>query len=192
MLHTERIGQVGQLGIGLAGIGTFLLATDGIHPTQAYWLGDLFLLAALVASVAEFHLIHPLVDRYGAVPMVLTRTVIGGVLYLIVAGPSLAGVAWLSLSGWTWVAILLGGTVGVGLGQWVKYRALDVLAPTRVVLYGNRVPVATIVLAWIAIGTDPSGLELAAAACIVTGAVCLQVFDPQEAKTDLQPDLQTS
>ena len=192
MLSTEHIGQVGQLGIGLGGLGTFLLAADGIHPAQAYWLGDLFLLTALVASVAEFHLIRPLVNRYGAVPMVLTRTVIGGFLYLVVASPSLAQEPWLSLSGWTWVAILLGGTVGVGLGQWVKYRALDVLAPTRVVLYGNLVPVATLVLAWLAIGTDPSVLELAAAACIVTGAVCLQVFDPQEAGPDLQPELRAS
>jgi drug/metabolite transporter (DMT)-like permease len=124
--------------------------------------------------------------------MVLTRTVIGGFLYLVVASPSLAQEPWLSLSGWTWVAILLGGTVGVGVGQWVKYRALDVLAPTRVVLYGNLVPVATLVLAWLAIGTDPSVLELAAAACIVTGAVCLQVFDPQEAGPDLQPELRAS
>lgn len=53
-------------------------------------------------------------------------------------------------------------------------------------------PVATLVLAWLAIGTDPSGLELVAAGCIVTGAVCLQGFDSQEAASDLQPDLQTS
>jgi drug/metabolite transporter (DMT)-like permease len=192
VLGTERIGRVGQLGIGLAGLGTFVLAADGLRPAQAYWLGDLLLGLALVASVAEFHLIRPLVNRYGSVPMVLTRTVVGGLLYLIVAAPSLAGEPWLSLSAWTWVAILLGGAVGVGMGQWVKYRALDVLAPTRVVLYGNLVPVATLVLAWLAIGTDPSGLELVAAGCIVTGAVCLQVFDSQEAASDLQPDLQTS
>ena len=192
VLDTERIGRVGQLGIGLAGLGTFVLAADGLRPAQAYWLGDLLLGLALVASVAEFHLIRPLVNRYGSVPMVLTRAVVGGLLYLIVAAPSLAGEPWLSLSAWTWVAILLGGAVGVGMGQWVKYRALDVLAPTRVVLYGNLVPVATLVLAWLAIGTDPSGLELVAAGCIVTGAVCLQGFDSQEAASDLQPDLQTS
>ena len=192
VLGTERIGRIGQLGIGLAGLGTFVLAADGLRPAQAYWLGDLLLGLALVASVAEFHLIRPLVNRYGSVPMVLTRTVVGGLLYLIVAAPSLAGEPWLALSAWTWVAILLGGAVGVGMGQWVKYRALDVLAPTRVVLYGNLVPVATLVLAWLAIGTDPSGFELVAAGCIVTGAVCLQVFDSQEAASDLQPDLQTS
>ncbi len=82
--------------------------------------------------------------------------------------------------------------VGVGMGQWVKYRALDVLAPTRVVLYGNLVPVATLVLAWIAIGTPPSLLEIVAAGCIVAGAVCLQVLDLTVSASAPQPDLNAS
>ncbi len=175
--ETERIGWIGYTGIGMAGLGTFVLAGDGLRPEQAYWAGDLLLFTALLMTVAEMHLIKPLVAQYGSIPMVALRTTIGGGLYLLIASSALAQEPWLSLSAWTWIAILLGGGIGVGLGQWIKYRALNVIGPTRVVFYGNLVPVATLLLAWLTIGTSPSGLELVAAVLIVVGAVCLQVVD---------------
>lgn len=192
-LNTERIGGMGYLGIALAGLGTFALAADGLQPARTYWLGDLLLFLALLTTVAEVHLIKPLVAEYGSIPMVTTRTAIGGFLYLVIASASLAQESWLTLSTWAWIAILLGGGIGVGMGQWIKYRALDVIGPTRVVLYGNLVPVATLILAWLTIGTDPSNLELLAAGLIVAGAFCLQVLDPQRASApELRPETRTS
>jgi drug/metabolite transporter (DMT)-like permease len=175
--ETERIGWIGFLGIGMAGLGTFVLGADGLRPQQAYWAGDLLLLAALLMTVVEMHLIKPLVAHYGSIPMVALRTTIGGLLYFLVASPALIEEPWLSLSAWAWIAILLGGSIGVGLGQWVKYRALNVIGPTRVVFYGNLVPVATLVLAWATIGINPSVFELIAAVLIVAGAICLQIVD---------------
>jgi drug/metabolite transporter (DMT)-like permease len=175
--ETERIGWIGFLGIGMAGLGTFVLGADGLRPQQAYWAGDLLLLAALLMTVVEMHLIKPLVVHYGSIPMVALRTTIGGLLYFLVASPALIEEPWLSLSAWAWIAILLGGSIGVGLGQWVKYRALNVIGPTRVVFYGNLVPVATLVLAWATIGINPSVFELIAAVLIVAGAICLQIVD---------------
>lgn len=177
LLGTERIGKMGYLGIGLAGLGTFVLASDSLRPGTAYWLGDLLLLLALLMTVVELHLIKPLVARYGSVPMVAARTVIGGTLYLLIATPELVEEPWLGLSMWTWIAILAGGGIGVGIGQWVKTRALHTLGPTRVILYGNLVPLATLLIAWLTIGTDPSILEMIAAVLIVAGTFCLQVLD---------------
>lgn len=177
VLRTERLGRVGYVGVVLAGLGTFTLAIDGLDPSRDYWLGDLLLFLALLLAVAELHLIKPLAARYGATPTVTFATLIGGGAYLLIASPSLAGEPWLTLSGWTWIAILVGGALGVGAGQWVKVRALHVLGPTRVVLYGNLVPLAALWLAWITIGTRPSPLEMTAGTFIILGALCLQVFD---------------
>lgn len=189
LVETERIGWVGYFGIGLAGAGTFVLAADGLRPEQAYWAGDALLFSALLMTVAEMHLIKPLVAEYGSIPMVALRTTVGGLLYFLIASPVLAQEAWLSLSALAWIAILLGGSIGVGMGQWVKYRALNVIGPTRVVLYGNLVPVATLLLAWLTIGTNPSGLEILAATLIVLGAICLQVVDLQTTATPAPSEL---
>ena len=175
--RTERIGVAGFVGIVLAGLGTFALAVDGLRPEQNYWLGDLLLFFALLMAVVELHLIKPLAQRYGPTPMVAARTAIGGSVYLLIALPSLVHEPWLTLDAWTWIAILIGGAIGVGVGQWVKVRALKRLGPTRVILYGNLVPLAALWLAWIAIGTEPSTFELVAGFLIVIGAICIQVLD---------------
>lgn len=177
LLTTEKMGLYGYLGVVLAGLGTILLAFDGMRPEQGYWLGDLLLVAALAMTVVELHLIKPLARKYGSVPMVAIRTVIGGSLYILIATPSLVEQTWFSLGFWTWIAILAGGAIGVGVGQWVKVRALRSLGPTQVVIYGNLVPIAAIIIAWLAIGTNPSIYELLAGALIIIGAIFIQVID---------------
>jgi drug/metabolite transporter (DMT)-like permease len=108
---------------------------------------------------------------------VASRTAIGGILYLLIAAPAIARVSWQTLSGWTRIAILVGGSIGVGMGQWAKLRSVRALGPIRVILYGNLVPLVTVALASLTLGTRPSSVELAAGALIVLGSVCLHVLD---------------
>ena len=175
--RSESVGWVGWLGTVLAGLGTLVLALEGVRNGGAVGRGDLFLFMSLLLTVVELHLARPLVDRYGPTFTVAARTAIGGILYLLIASPALAAVSWISLNGWTWVAILIGGGVGVGMGQWVKVRAVRVLGPTRVILYGNLVPLVTLAVAWLVIDNQPSIVEIVAGALILLGALCLQVFD---------------
>lgn len=178
LMRTEFLRKIGFSGLIIAGIGTIGLAADGLALDNAYWLGDILLFLAICCTAIELHLIKPLVIKYSAASMVAARTVIGGIFYLLLASPSMVTQNWLSLGMWTWVAIVLGGAIGVGIGQWVKVRALEALGPTRVVLYGNLVPPATLFLAWVALGTSPSMMEIIAGALILIGAVLLQAGDP--------------
>lgn len=177
LFRTEQMGKYGYLGVILAVTGTIILAWDGLRPEQGYWLGDLILIVALVLTVVELHLIKPLAREYGSVPVVALRTAIGGSLYILIASPALIEVTWLSLGLWTWIAILAGGAIGVGMGQWVKVRALKKLGPTQVVLYGNMVPIAALLIAWLSIGENPSILEIISAVFIISGAIFIQVID---------------
>lgn len=173
---TEKMGRYGIIGVVTAGFGTLVLAFDGFL-VESYWLGDLLLCSALILTVIELHLIKPLARKYGAISIVTMRTLIGGTLYLVIASPSLAQESWFTLGMWTWIAILAGGAVGVGIGQWVKVRALRSLGPTQVVIYGNLVPIAAILIAWFSIGQNPSYFEMAAGILIILGAICIQVID---------------
>lgn len=177
LFSTERMGIYGYTGVVLAAVGTVILAWDGLQPGQGYWLGDLILIVALILTVIELHLIKPLAREYGSVPIVALRTAIGGSLYLLIASPALIEVTWLSLGLWTWIAILAGGAIGVGVGQWVKVRALKKLGPTQVVLYGNMVPIAALLIAWLSIGENPSLLEVVSGLFIITGAILIQAID---------------
>ncbi len=174
---TEKLGRFGYFGIIFAAAGTLLMAYDGIRPGSSFWAGDALLLIALIFTVIELHLIKPLAKTYGSVSMVAMRTAIGGSLYIVVASPSLAGEPWLDFSFWTWFAILAGGAIGVGIGQWVKVRALRAIGPTRVVIYGNLVPLAAMMIAWLSIGENPSTYEVVAGVLIIIGAVSIQVLD---------------
>lgn len=177
LFSTERMGIYGYTGVALAVVGTIILAWDGLRPEQGYWLGDLILIVALILTVIELHLIKPLAREYGSIPIVTLRTAIGGSLYLLIASPALIEVTWLSLGLWTWIAILAGGAIGVGVGQWVKVRALKKLGPTQVVLYGNMVPIAALLIAWLSIGENPSLLEIISAGFIIAGAILIQIID---------------
>lgn len=177
LLSTEKMGKIGYLGVVLAGLGTLTLAYDGLFVEDGYWSGDLLLFIALVLTVVELHLIKPLARKYGSVSMVALRTLIGGSLYLLIATPSLAQESWLNFGLWTWIAILAGGAIGVGVGQWVKVRALRSLGPTQVVIYGNLVPIAALLIAWLSIGQNPSLYEIIAGFFVIAGAICIQVID---------------
>ncbi len=181
LMSTEAMGRFGYVGVILAGFGTLLLAFDGFR-VEGYWLGDLLLFVALILTIAELHLIKPLARKYGAISMVAMRTLIGGSLYLVIASPSLVQENWLSFGKWTWIAILAGGAVGVGIGQWVKVRSLRKLGPTQVVIYGNLVPIAAILIAWFTIGQNPTPFELAAGLLIIIGAIFIQVIDASRKK----------
>ena len=187
LLGTERLGMYGYIGVILAGAGTVILAIDGLQPEHGYWFGDLLLLLALAFTVIELHLIKPLASKYGSAFVVTIRTVIGCSIYALIASPSLVEQAWLTFGFWTWVAILAGGGIGVGLGQWVKVSALHTLGPTKVVLYGNLVPVAALVIAWLSIGQNPTLMEIIAAVGIVGGAILIQVVDEQVVRQQTAP-----
>lgn len=188
MMRTEKLGRYGYSGIILAGLGTLLMAADGLRPEQGYWFGDLLLLIALAMTVVELHLIKPLAKKYGSISMVAMRTAIGGSIYIVIATPSLAGESWFSFGFWTWFAIIAGGGIGVGLGQWVKVRALRKLGPTRVVIYGNLVPLAAMLIAWLSIGENPSFFEIIAGVMIISGAIFIQVIDVLKQNKVTSPD----
>ena len=177
LLSTEKMGNAGKMGVILAGAGTLTLTYDGFFVEEAYWVGDLLLCIALILTVIELHLIKPLARKYGSISMVAFRTIIGGTLYLLIASPSLIQENWLYLGTWTWIAIIAGGAIGVGIGQWVKVRALRSIGPTQVVIYGNLVPIAAMLIAWASAGQNPSLFEIFAGILIISGAICIQVID---------------
>jgi len=159
------------VGTGLLVAGTAALVVDPAEVGVS--VGDLLLLVASLAVVLDLHLMRPLAIAYGPAHVSAWRTLVGGALYLLVALPWLVDEPWANLTPLTWVAVVLGGAVGVGLGQWVKARAVRTLGATKVLAYFNLVPVTTLILRALATGRLPSGVEVLACGVIVAGATLI-------------------
>lgn len=170
----ETLSRPNLVGIALVAGGSLALAADRLRGGGA-WLGDALLALAVVAAVAELHLIQRLSEHYGAGRATAWRTALGTLIYALVASPALVAAPWTGLSGWTWVAILAGGMIGVGLGSWVKVAAGRELGPTRVIVYGNLVPLTTWLLGAVFLAERPSAAEGAASALVIAGALLVQL-----------------
>lgn len=169
----ERLCRANLLGIALVAGGSLALAADRLRG-GGEWLGDLLLALAVLAAVAELHLIKALGDHYGAGRATAWRTALGTALYALVAAPALLAAPWAGLGAWTWIAILAGGMIGVGLGSWVKVAAGSVIGPTRVIVYGNLVPLTTWLLGALFLGDRPSVAEGIASVLVIGGALLVQ------------------
>jgi drug/metabolite transporter (DMT)-like permease len=178
----ETLSATNAGGLLLVGLGSVALAADRIGGGGDV-TGDLLLGAAVVAAVAELHLIKALATAWGPATATAWRTTLGTALYALVALPFLLATPWGSLSSWTWVAIVLGGTIGVGLGSWVKVAASEILGPTRVIVYGNLVPLTTALLGALALHQYPSAFEGLAGLFVVAGAFLVQRRDRTAAGT---------
>lgn len=155
-------------GAALLVAGAGLLVVDPAEAGAS--IGDALLVLATVAVLVDLHLMRPLALVFGPAHASAWRTLVGGVLYVLVAAPWLVREPWGDLDGLTWFAVIVGGAVGVGVGQWVKARAVRTLGPTKVLAYFNVVPVATLALRAAWVGRWPTHVEGLACAAILIGA----------------------
>jgi len=104
----ETLTGSNVIGLILGVSGGLLLAFDGATSGMGYGRGDIMMLAALVLTIVELHLLQPAIHQYGALPVLAMRTAFGGMVYLAIAFPSLYTQRWELMDGITWAAILLG------------------------------------------------------------------------------------
>ncbi len=173
--RTEKIHALTLIAVGVTGFGAVLLSLDGWKNESG--LGDLFLISAVILSVAELHLLRPLVLKHPPISIGMVRLIGGALLYGLVAMPWLVDVVWITLSPITWVAILGGGIVAICMGQWVQARANRVFGPTVLSIHYLAVPVVALIGGWIFLSTEPQAIEWIAGGVILGGVALLKSGD---------------
>jgi drug/metabolite transporter (DMT)-like permease len=172
--RTENLGPAGFAGVGLSLIGGIVLAVDGLQGGGQYWFGDLLLFGSVLFSVAELHLLKPVLQKRSPAEVMMARTLFGGLLYSLIALPRASVISWSSLPAIVWVALAFGGILAIGIGHWVQAHAVRAIGPTRVVLYHNAVPIVAIVASAVLLLSKPSVLESFAIILIVSGLGLVQ------------------
>lgn len=171
----ERATPLKLVGIAVAFVGVLVVllprGAASVSGAGSPLVGDLLILAAVVAYAVFATGGKPLAERYGSVASTGLITVSGALLYLPIglAGSNLRHLAALSARGWLAVAylVLAASVASYVLYYWVLAR----VEASRVAIWSNLQPVLTAALAWAIYGEELTASFIAGGAMVLAGVI---------------------
>jgi drug/metabolite transporter (DMT)-like permease len=144
LLLGERLSPWRWTGVGLALLGVWIVVTRGqplAAAGEALGAGEWMMFGAICAWAA-----YTLIGRSvlaGLTPLAATTwaALFGTAMLLVVAAPDLGQVERAAITPGVLAAVAYLGLLGTGLAFVWYYRALQVLGPSRTVIFNNLVPV---------------------------------------------------
>jgi drug/metabolite transporter (DMT)-like permease len=144
LLLGERLSPWRWTGVGLALLGVWIVVTRGqplAAAGEALGAGEWMMFGAICAWAA-----YTLIGRSvlaGLTPLAATTwaALFGTAMLLVVAAPDLGQVERTAINPGVLAAVAYLGLLGTGLAFVWYYRALQVLGPSRTVIFNNLVPV---------------------------------------------------
>jgi drug/metabolite transporter (DMT)-like permease len=131
--------------------------------------GNMLVLAACLCWAGYTVLLKPYTERINGIPLSALTMVGGAVPLIAVSLPDMAHTSWRTLPISGWGALLYSGLLALVLAYFFWYRGVRVLGPTRTAMYSNLQPVVALIVAWIALGEQPTLIQVLGAAAIMCG-----------------------
>lgn len=166
----DKLTPRAMIGLALSIVGVFLVlggtvSTDG----SSHLAGDLMILGAVGCWAFYTNWLVSLTQRVDAV-QVAAWTLVGGVVPLtLLALPQLGRVEWLAITPLTWASVFYSGILAMVVAYLLWYRGVHRIGPTRTSMFGNLQPIVAILVAWIALGEQPTWYQGAGAATVLGG-----------------------
>jgi drug/metabolite transporter (DMT)-like permease len=175
LLLGERLGARRWLGVGVALAGVWIVVTRGELAGLlggAIGAGELMMFGAIVAWAA-----YTLVGRSvleGLTPIAATTwaTLFGTAMLAVVAAPQLPRVDWGAVSLAASLSVLYLGLLGTAVAFVWYYRAVQVLGPSRTVIFNNLVPVFGAAFGVLLLG-EPLSLSMVVGGAVAVAGVML-------------------
>ncbi len=167
----ERLQARGYAGIvlSIAGIGAVMSGTAVQRPGDAAITGDLLILASSSSWALYTVLLKPYTHHVDGV-QVSALTLIGGALPLsVVSLPAIGRTDWTALPAEAWGAVLYGALFALVIAYLIWYRGIRLLGPTRTSMFSNLQPIIAVLVAWIALGENPTAAQGLGAAAVLSG-----------------------
>ncbi|HSM09652.1 MAG TPA: DMT family transporter [Gemmatimonadota bacterium] len=191
-MRHESIRPAGWFGVvfSTGGIACVLAGTSGVRFGAETLIGDLVMLGAAVAWAIYTVGASPLVRRHGALPVTAVTMWIGAALLFAVSVPSLTSQDWSLVTPLGWTALVLSGSLAVGLSYVIWYHGVEHLGSARTAVFSNTVPIVALVTAWLALGETPGPLQLFGAALIIAGVLLTRLRGTERAvhEVEVLPD----
>lgn len=167
MLGNRSLRPVHTVGIALGLIGVVVMSVDNVVGAKTGVAGIIYTMAGIVGYAITGNVIGPLVERYGAVAVILRAQV----LSVLVMTPS--GVASFGASTFTWrsfIAVAILGVLGTGMARSVQAALVARAGAPRASIVGYLVPVVAAILGVAFLGESMSVAETAGLAIVMVGA----------------------
>jgi drug/metabolite transporter (DMT)-like permease len=168
----ERVRRWQWAGIALSVAGVYLVVGRGASMSEGSLAGDLLTVGAIVSWGVYTVAARPLLARHSALVVTGYSMAIGTLLYLPLALPGMARLAWREVNASTWIATVLSGLLALSVAYWIWYIAVQRIGNARTAVYSNMIPVVAMIVAVAWLG-EPVHLTKALGALAILGGVAL-------------------
>lgn len=176
ILH-ERITPRRAMAIVMAFVGVSIVILGSAHESAAAGdvvLGDLLALVTAIAWALASVLSKAFLARYSTAKY-SALTVFGGLLSAIPIGAADAmRISWGAVSGTGWLVLLYLSLCSTAMASAMWNRGISGVEVSRAAIFGNLIPVATLVLSVLLLGERITASLLSGGALVVAGAYLTQ------------------
>ena len=165
----EKIGAPHWAGTVLSFMGIYIVVGRGAHVSDASLRGDLMLMAAVVCWALYTIGARPLMTRHSPVGVTALSMLLGTILYLPLAAPAFARVAWPAVSALTWIKLVYSSLFAICVAYTIWYAAVREIGSARTSVYSNLLPIVAMVTAYVWLGEPLGADKLAGAAAVLAG-----------------------
>ena len=178
-LGLERIGRLHWLGAALSMTGIYLVVGQGFSPGSHGATGDLMMFTAVCCWAVYTIGARPLMMRHSPVGVTGTSMILGTLMYLPLAWPSLRALQWGAVSAATWGWLVYSAIFALCVSYTIWYAGVRQLGTARTSIYSNFVPIVAMFTAVIVLHEPLGPRKMLGAAAVLAGVALTRVGRPR-------------
>lgn len=175
VMGRERVGPLHWVGAALSLTGIYIVVAHGAPGAQTSMRGDLMMVCAVGCWTVYTLGAGPLMKRHSPVGVTGLSMAIGTLVYVPIMLPKLRAIDWLSVSPWTWMAILYSAIFALCVAYTIWYMAVREIGSARTAVYSNLIPIAAMLTAVVFLGERLTRSRLLGAAAVLVGVALTRV-----------------
>ena len=165
----ERVPPLRWLGAAISFTGLYIVVGQKVDWSASGHLGDFLVLGSVVCWATYSVASVPLLRTHS--PLVVTgySISIGATLYVLAALPTLVGVAWASISLFSWALMGASAVFALALAYLIWYTSVQRVGSTRTAAWSNVTPVIAMIIAAVWLGEPITISQVIGSLAIFTG-----------------------
>jgi drug/metabolite transporter (DMT)-like permease len=171
----DRPGLLHWAGTLLSLVGIYIVVGHGAHASAASLRGDLMLMGAVLCWALYTMGARALMVRHSPVGVTALSMLIGTAVYVPIAAPNLARVAWGAVSAVTWMKLVYSAILSICVAYTIWYAAVRAIGSARTAVYSNLMPIVAMITAWVWLHEPIGPAKVLGAFAVLAGVALARV-----------------